>query len=147
MGKQRREWKITVLGTPKPKQSFKYNSVTGAKYTPEEVLQIESNYRTQIVQQLPKGWIPLKGAVAIGMLYVFQPPKSLSKKLLKVIEEGGKVYKTTKPDLSDNLNKGVMDSVRSILFYDDAQICKVIGMEKIYGLQPRTELTIIDLEE
>ena len=135
---------ITILGTPKPKQSFKFNSVTGAKFLPQEVMAMEQNYRTQVVTKLPKGFIPFTGGVRIEVLFVFPIPKSMSKKTVRLIEEGGKVYKITKPDLTDNLNKGLMDSIKSIVLLDDSQVCS-FSAEKIYGTVPRTELTAIKL--
>jgi len=53
------------------------------------------------------------------------------------------IYKTTKPDLVDNLMKGLFDAMKGVVFIDDALVCKT-ETEKIYGLVP---CTIIDIYE
>ena len=54
----------------------------------------------------------------------------------KTIDNNEIVYKTTKPDLPDNLNKVLFDAMESIVFINDSQVCHVKEMMKIYGNQP-----------
>lgn len=92
-----------------------------------------------VKNKLPKGFKPFDVAISVKALFVFPPLKSFSKKKLKEIEEGKIFYKSTKPDLADNLMKGTMDALNGIAFIDDSLISKV-EREKIYGLIPRIEL-------
>jgi Holliday junction resolvase RusA-like endonuclease len=55
-------------------------------------------------------------------------------------------YKTTKPDLCDNLCKGVCDALTGIVYRDDSLIAEVHS-KKIYGINPRIEITIEELNK
>jgi len=57
---------------------------------------------------------------------------------------GCRVFKVTKPDLSDNLNKMVFDAMNNLVFKDDSQIVLMENVRKFYGLTPKI---IIYLEE
>ena len=50
---------------------------------------------------------------------------------MKRIEEGGLIYKTSRPDLQDNLCKGLFDALSGIVFKDDSQIVKVNNLKSI----------------
>ena len=58
------------------------------------------------------------------------------------IEAGEIVYKATKPDLTDNLNKGVFDALQGIIYANDSQIISMDNVKKIYGLLPRVEIEL-----
>ena len=54
--------------------------------------------------------------------FVFPPLKSMKKKTIQDIEAGEIIYKITKPDLEDNLKKGLNDAMTGIVWTDDSRI-------------------------
>lgn len=60
---------------------------------------------------------PLTGPLSISEEFVFPRPE----KLLKKKSPQGRIPHTTKPD-RDNLDKGVLDAMKGLLFMDDKQI-------------------------
>jgi len=143
---------LKILGTPFPKQSFRY-SIRGKgkkkqfvhKYQTTEIKNKEANVTAQVVAMLPKWFVPFSGKVRINKAHFIYPPlKSFSKKKIEFIKNGGILYKTTTPDLADNLMKGLLDAMKGVVFLDDKQICIVNDSKKYYGFTP---MTIIDIEE
>jgi len=43
------------------------------------------------------------------------------------------VYKTTKPDLQDNLNKAFFDALEGLIYEQDQNIVVIKRMSKFYG--------------
>jgi Holliday junction resolvase RusA-like endonuclease len=66
-------------------------------------------------------------------------PSSLSKKEKQLILSGGIVYKHTKPDISDNLQKRYFDALQGVLFTNDSRVCHIKDTMKFYGTNPRAE--------
>ena len=144
--------KLTFLGIPKPKQSAKFRAVKGkgktfiASYQKKEVKDNERNIAFDAKSQLPKDFIPYNVPIGVNILYVFPPLSSFSKRKIKAIEDGEVFYKETKPDLTDNLNKGLFDALEGIVYVNDSRICKIGNAEKIYGVRPRTEVEFFELQ-
>lgn len=143
--------KLLILGTPATKQSARFRVAKSAmgksfvmSYQSKQVKETERNIAYDVKQQLPEGFIPYEGALSVKVLFVFPPLKTFNKAKMKVLEEGGVIYKPQKPDLTDNLMKGLFDAMSGIVFRDDAQICKVES-EKRFGLQPRIEVEFEEL--
>ena len=136
-----------IIGIPLPKQSARFRKVGNfmQSYQTADVKRNEDNIRLQIIRQLPKGFEPFTGGIIITRLhYIFPMLKGLKKSELKKIESGGVVYKTTKPDLIDNLAKGLFDAMEGIVFVNDSQICAMYNVKKYYGKVPKI---IIEMEE
>ena len=72
----------------------------------------------------------LEDPLIVHLNFYFKPPKSYTKKKLKLIEEGKLQY--TKLGDVDNLAKGVLDGCNKLLFKDDAQIVSLTS-SKHYG--------------
>lgn len=142
--------KFIIKGIPQPKQSARFKSMKmGTKtiiksYQKESVIQNERNIAFDVKSQLPVGFIPYNTALGLKALFVFPPLASWSKKKMTQLVSGEIIHKETKPDLPDNLHKGLCDALSGIVYTDDARICKVES-EKIYGLVPRIELEIYEL--
>lgn len=141
-----------IKGEPKPKQSARFRIAgKGEKpfvmsYQKKSVKQAEQDIISQILGQLPKDFVPFTGKLAIKKLhYVFAPIKSLKKADLQLINSGIAVYKSTKPDLTDNLSKGLFDALEGIVYLNDSQICSIDNVRKFYGNVPRTELVIEEI--
>jgi len=143
--------KLEILGTPQPKQSARFAIRKGSngaaflqKYQSKEVVQNERNIAFDVKRQLPSGFIPYSGALKVKVTFVFPPLKGFTKTKLNALSAGEKIYKTTKPDLTDNLMKGTMDAMNGIVFTDDAIIAKVES-EKIFGYVPRITIEFEEL--
>ena len=93
--------------------------------------------------QLPKPFTPIKDPIAVTeLVFIFPPLKSMSKQTIAEIESGEVVYKTTKPDLTDNLSKGLFDALQGVVYLNDSQICAMDNVKKIYGEQPGIRLKL-----
>jgi Holliday junction resolvase RusA-like endonuclease len=141
--------KIIIKGTPKAKQSFRfgYNKHIGhvVKYQPKSVKDEETNIKAQIVNSLPSDFKIFTNAVRINYItFVFPPKNVFPKWKCELLDNGTEIYKTTQPDLTDNLQKGLIDAMKGLVFSNDSIICICGNVKKIYGLEPRTE---IELEE
>lgn len=145
MPKVKKKYVFTILGIPSPKQSFRFTR-TGHKYQTAKVVQGESNNRTQVIQQLPKGFKILDCPLKATFMFVYPFTKSFKKADLEEAKKGKIFYKSTRPDLMDNLMKGYMDSLNGVVFIDDALICKTGESEKRYGETPKTVITIETLD-
>lgn len=138
--------KLTILGIPQPKQSFRYTK-KGIKYKPAGVQQNENNIRAQVKAQLPAGFKPFTGPVVVTRLwFVFPPLKTVKKADRIIIETGGHIPKTTKPDLTDNLSKGLYDAMEGVVYLNDSQVYSEDGKRKYYGAIPRIEIEIEGIE-
>lgn len=134
-----------IIGEPRPKQSARFYH-TGKfikSYQTQTVKNEESNVKMQVIAQLPADFAITQNAIRVTKLhYVFSPLKTMRKSDLKAIEAGELVYKATKPDLTDNLNKGVFDALQGIIYANDSQIISMDNVKKIYGLRPRVEIEL-----
>ncbi|MED1942075.1 RusA family crossover junction endodeoxyribonuclease [Cytobacillus firmus] len=88
-----------------------------------------------------KGRKVLSGALAVEILFIMPIPGSWSKK--KRDASVGE-WHVKKPD-TDNLVKGVFDSLNKIAWNDDNQVAKVTAC-KLYGESPGIEIIIRELE-
>lgn len=132
---------FTVLGIPKPKQSMKFTK-KGFSYQPKEVVEMERNLKYDIRSQLPPGHVPWDEPLAMGVTFIFPPPSGWSKKKMYDLKQGIIFFKDTKPDLQDNLMKGVCDAMEGVVYVNDSRICQLLPSEKIYGLTPKTIIVI-----
>ena len=114
---------IFIPCTPKAVQSDRSFSA-GKKiihYQPAKVVDWKAFIRISVLNKLDKDWEPLDGPVDVVLAHLFLPRKTEKKAVLKLIEEGMWVYKTTRPD-KDNLGKGFYDACSGLLWKDDAQV-------------------------
>ena len=81
---------------------------------------------------------PLDGAVAIKVDFFYQIPKSWSKK-----KKADAKWHTSRPDI-DNLLKSVLDSLNSVAFIDDSQVCQ-IESRKQYAEFDGVKIEIYDI--
>ncbi len=140
---------FVIKGIPKPKQSFRYSHRPGKdggkgfvqRYQSKEVKDAEADVKTQVLSQLPEDFVPYDCPLSLKAKFVFPFTKSFSKKKLRQAEAGKIFYKDTKPDITDNLMKGLCDAMEGIVFINDSRVCKV-SSEKVYGDTPRIEILI-----
>lgn len=133
---------------PFAKQSTRVASTTKKGklrfYTSNKVRKKEKTLHIQLKEQLPKNFKKWDCPIRIKELtYVFSPLKSFTKKLKKRIENGELIYKSKKPDLTDNLSKAIMDCLEKEVVENDSRICDIEKNRKIYGNEPKI---IIEIE-
>ncbi len=148
--------KITILGIPMPKQSDRTRIAKGkngnyiAHYQPKGIVDEEERIRNIARAQIPFDFRPSTLPVKVTKLhYIFPMPTSFLKKQVEYVKNGGIIRKTTKPDVTDNLNKLLFDALQGIIYVNDSQVTDMDNVRKYYGLEPRTELELefIQLEE
>lgn len=135
--------KLTIKGNPLAKQSVKIaktkTSVRG--YQPPRIADGKAYIRSQVIAQLPKGFIPLRNGLRIGYVLYFSHPKKMTKEEKNELETKGYYPKTTKPDI-DNLIKHLNDALEGILFVNDSQIYEYIKVLKYYAKTPQIKIII-----
>jgi Holliday junction resolvase RusA-like endonuclease len=143
--------KLKILGTPQPKQGDRQRIANGSRgqfiqhYKTSKVRNMENDIKVQALAQLPKDFAPFDEPIGIRAKFVFPPLKSFPKYKLERIEGGIRIYKDTKPDLTDNLMKGLCDALEGIVYVNDSRICSV-ETEKVYGRVPRTEVEVYSIK-
>lgn len=132
---------IIVYGTPVPQGSKRAFFKPGMKHA----VIIEDNKRTKPWRQeiagaaveAMRGRAPVVGcACQVDMLFCFDRPKSLAKRILQ---------KMTKPDI-DKLTRTVLDALTGTVFKDDAQVVR-IRAAKVFDERPRAEIKITVLTD
>ena|SRR5699024_2563514 len=81
----------------------------------------------------------LEDPLIVHLNFYFKPPKSYTKKKLKLIEEG-KLHYTKSVD-ADNLAKCVLDSCNKLLFKDDSQVVE-LNITKQYGKEDYVDVKV-----
>jgi Holliday junction resolvase RusA-like endonuclease len=142
---------IIIKGTPKAKQSFRfgYNKHIQRviKYQDKKVKDEETNIKAQIANLLPDDFKMFTEAVRINYItFVFPPLTNFPRWKLELLDKGTEIYKTTSPDLTDNLQKGLIDAMKGLVFSNDSIICVCGNVKKIYGREPRTEIELEGFE-
>jgi crossover junction endodeoxyribonuclease RusA len=140
---------FTVFGVAQPKGSTKawtrivHDKVTGrpkplASITSsnDKLKPWEHDIRAAIQNAAPGVFFDAKHAVGVRLLFVMPRPTSLAKRIL---------HHLTAPDL-DKLIRGSLDALKGKIWADDSQVVHVNAW-KVYGLQPRAEYRITDIDE
>lgn len=124
------ELKLKIQLKPTPHQSVRVTR-TGRTYQPKKILDYKSNVQEAVREQLPSGFSCIKADTPIHITklhYVFQYPKSMPK-----YKRQGMVYKHTKPDLHDNLNKALFDALEGIVWQRDQNVVAMDDVKKYYA--------------
>jgi Holliday junction resolvase RusA-like endonuclease len=120
---------------PMAMQSFRIGR-NNIKYQPSKSVKWKNFISLEAKNQVPKGFSLMDGYIAIEKsLFVFPAPKSIKKRERVALKEGKFILKNTKPDMTDNLFKGLIDALAGIVFTNDSRICINNGNSgKVYGL-------------
>lgn len=130
---------INIPGEPKPKQSARFCRAgnTIRSYQKSSVKATEAMIKQMVKLQLPDDFEIITGPVYVRKLhYKFTPIKSMKKADKERLDRFEVVYKTTKPDLTDNLSKGLFDALEGIVYKNDSQICAMDKIRKFYSNRP-----------
>lgn len=123
-----------------PHQSVRFTR-SGRSYKPKKIVDYQAYVIKLVSDQLPEGFeiIPAGTLIFIDQLhYQYAYPKAFSKKK----RQQGKIYKPTKPDLQDNLNKAFLDALEGVVYEQDQNIVCINNLEKFYGETDKITLTL-----
>ena len=115
---------------PMPHQSVRFTR-SGRTFKPKKIVDYQSYVRKLVEEQLPDGFSMIPSGVPIfirKLSYQYEWSSAIPKK-----KRIGKVYKPTKPDLQDNLNKAFLDALEGVVFEQDQNIVSINDLEKYYG--------------
>lgn len=136
---------IFIPGQPKAVQSFRFTR-NGRKYQPKEVVEWKTYIKIMAMKELPDHFIRVDDRpLHVEYRFVYSPPKSMRKRDRAYMEQGIPVYKTTRPDLGDNLRKGLNDALTGVVWGDDSLIVSDKG-EKVYGDEPGIHIEVSEYE-
>jgi len=140
-----RKLSLVIPGEPMTKQSTRifYNKHTGriGTYTDMETRTGQNSIRTNVMAQLPSGFQVWTGPIIVTRLWYVFPytQKSRTSQLFK-LKHQEHAWKHTRPDLTDNLNKGLFDALEDLVYDNDSRIVCMMDVRKIYGPEPKTIL-------
>lgn len=130
------EIKLEINIKPTPHQSVRVTR-TGRTYQPKKIIDYKSQVAQAVRKQLPDGFLAIKSDSQIHITklhYVFEYPKSFSKRKKESKEI---IFKHTKPDLHDNLNKALFDALEGVVWQRDQNVVAIDDMKKYYGSQDK----------
>jgi Holliday junction resolvase RusA-like endonuclease len=143
---------IVIPGIPVPQARSRHRIVTlrngkqfVGQYDPAESRTWKATV-AEFAAVAMRGAPPLEGPVEFEAVFVFLPPSGWSRKKLALLDNGGEVPKSTKPDLK-NLIAGVEDGIAGIVLRDDGQIWHYGSSRKVYGLRAEVRVTVRAAEE
>ena len=133
--------------TPKAIQSCRFGN--GRAYQKADITKWKKSIELMTIAQLPDDFKMMKGAVRIKRaVFVFSKSLEGFKKAEKEhLQNGGYIYKTTKPDMTDNLFKGLIDAMSGIVYEADQLICHNADTKKVWGLEPRIEIEFEEIND
>lgn len=124
---------------PMPHQSVRFTR-SGRTFKPKKIMDYQSQVQRLVKEQLPEDFVMIPAGIPIfihRLTYQYEWASTISKK-----KRVGKVYKPTKPDLQDNLNKAFLDALEGLVYEQDQNIVSINGLEKYYGDGDLITLTI-----
>lgn len=111
-------------------QSMRFTR-SGRSYKPKKIIDYQSHIIKLAKHQIKDDFevIPAGTEIVIEQLtYQYAYLKSEPKK-----NRNKKIYKVTKPDLQDNLNKAFLDALEGVIYEQDQNIVAINKLEKYYG--------------
>lgn len=124
--------RFSIRGEPVPKGAVKHFFTKGRMhgYLKKETREGMENVRAQIVQQLPKDFVPFDAPLRAVVRFIRAPPKCRRKKNLRPED----LYPGRRPDL-DNYLKLLWDACNGVIFTDDARIVELDAAKKFGDVQ------------
>lgn len=132
---------------PKPIQSVRFSARCGYVQTfqPKANKAWKLMVKNETYKQLPQGFKPFKDVpLLVHVIYKFPPLSSFKKAEKALIENGDWIFKYTKPDVNDNLNKGLFDAFTGVLWDDDSRVAYALS-SKVYAKEPGILVVVSEL--
>lgn len=110
----------------------------GRVYTPEKTKNAERDIVLLVSNYMRSHGIQITNKpVSVELVFYFQDPKNKNEffQLWRLYDK--------KPDL-DNMAKTVLDALNNLLYYDDAQVCK-LTCEKFYSPKQGIYLKVLEI--
>ena len=113
-----------------PKQSARFVGKRVLKAA--KVRDFENKVKDSAKSQLEGRPYKLTGAIQYTATYYYKIIDSHYKWAKDAVKEGHTVLKETQPDLTDNLNKGIVDALAPLIMANDGQIA-VVSVKKVWA--------------
>lgn len=137
------ELQLVINKPPTPKQSFKMGN--GHGYLDGRTKSYMDVVTQQVMAQLPEDFVIIREPMEMRIEHHFQYTNDILKLIKKNNYAGDgaipRLIKTTRPDVTDNLNKGLIDAMNGWVFIDDALIWR-FSASKMYAEVPRSIVRI-----
>ncbi len=136
---------FTIPGDPRGKGRPRFSGKSGRAYTPKETTEYEKLVRQCWCQQIhaPPLFTPfLEGEIRADIRAYFRIPKSESKRHARDLAQERSGY-PKKPDV-DNIAKIVLDALNGLAYEDDRSVT-YLTIGKLYGAEPRVEVTLTEV--
>lgn len=143
---------LYFLGTPKAVQSVRFGRLkngTPIAFKKKEVVDWQTDIRIQARQQLAEQGLkePLTGGIELNLGFYYQLPSGAPARIRKAVENGLRVWRIKRPDLVDNLCKGLCDALTGVAWVDDSQIAKVVSSKAYTRGAPGIVVVITQIKE
>lgn len=127
-----RNWKIRIPIRPKCVQSVR--GERGVFHVDSKVRKWKDAIRPYIQEACkePPSDKPIR---VVNFVYTFRCPKNVKKSIRRMIESGVEIPYLGNADITDNMNKGVVDVCAGLVFTNDRNIWKICHIKKVYGLE------------
>lgn len=131
---------FNVAGKVQAKQRPRFNGKFA--YTPKETIAYENWVKTCYLEKYKDKEL-MEKPLRVTIKAYFEIPKSTSKKRKQQMMDN-EILPMVKPD-TDNIAKGVLDSLNGIAYKDDKQVVELI-VNKFYSNTPYVSVMIEEIE-
>ena len=133
---------FVIQGKVQAKQRPRFNRYSGKTYTPNETIAYENWVKTCYLEKYKDKEL-MEKPLRVTIKSYFEIPKSTSKKRKQQMMDN-EILPMVKPD-TDNIAKGVLDSLNGIAYKDDKQVIELI-VNKFYSNTPYVSVMIEEIE-
>ncbi len=133
---------FVIQGKVQAKQRPRFNRYSGKTYTPNETIAYENWVKTCYLEKYKDKEL-MEKPLRVTIKAYFEIPKSTSKKRKQQMMDN-EILPMVKPD-TDNIAKGVLDSLNGIAYKDDKQVVELI-VNKFYNNTPYVSVIIEEIE-
>lgn len=133
---------FVIQGKVQAKQRPRFNRYSGKTYTPNETIAYENWVKTCYLEKYKDKEL-MEKPLRVTIKAYFEIPKSTSKKRKQQMMDN-EILPMVKPD-TDNIAKGVLDSLNGIAYKDDKQVAELI-VYKFYNDTPYVNVTIEEID-
>lgn len=133
---------FVIQGKVQAKQRPRFNRYSGKTYTPNETIAYENWVKTCYLEKYKDKEL-MEKPLRVTIKAYFEIPKSTSKKRKQQMMDN-EILPMVKPD-TDNIAKGILDSLNGIAYKDDKQVVELI-VNKFYSNTPYVSVMIEEIE-